>query len=158
VTTIRAMQESDFDWVLAISAENEVETSHLDVLSLRSMAADVFVADIVEPEAGYLLVFDEHAAYKSVNYLWFRERYRRFVYVDRIVISAAARGLGLARAFYQNLFAKARTAGHDLVCCEVNLDPPNPASDAFHARLGFSEVGRATLPNTKTVRYMTRAL
>lgn len=158
MTTIRTMRESDFAWVLALSAENEVETSHLDVESLRAMMADAFVADVVEPEAGYLLVFDERAAYQSVNYLWFRERHRRFAYVDRIVISAVARGRGLARAFYENLFAKARAAGHDMVCCEVNLDPPNPGSDAFHARLGFSEAGRATLPNGKTVRYMTVAL
>lgn len=152
------MREADFGWVLALSAANEIETSHLDLASLRSMAADAFAADIVEPEAGYLLVFDESAAYQSVNYLWFRERHRRFAYVDRIVISAAARGLGLARALYENLFAIARAAGHDMVCCEVNLDPPNPGSDAFHARLGFAETGRATLPNGKTVRYMTRAL
>ncbi len=152
------MRESDFDWVLALSAENEVETSHLDAPSLRAMMADAFVADVVEPEAGYLLVFDERAAYQSVNYLWFRERFRRFAYVDRIVISAAARGLGLARALYENLFVRARAAGHDLVCCEVNLDPPNPGSDAFHERLGFVEAGRATLQNGKTVRYMTAAL
>jgi uncharacterized protein len=152
------MRESDFDWVLALSAENEVETSSLDISSLRAMAADAFVADIVEPEAGYLLVFDERAAYQSVNYLWFRERHRRFAYVDRIVISAAARGAGLARGLYESLFVKARAAGHDMVCCEVNLDPPNPASDAFHERIGFTEAGRATLSNGKTVRYMTKAL
>lgn len=158
MTTIRTMRESDFGWVLALSAHNEVETSHLDVPSLHTMAADAFIADVVEPEAGYLLVFDERAAYQSVNYLWFRERHRRFAYVDRIVISATARGCGLARALYESLFVKARAAGHDMVCCEVNLDPPNPGSDAFHARLGFRETGRATLPNGKTVRYMTVAL
>ena len=158
MTAIRAMRESDFGWVLALSAENEVETSHLDVETLRTMMADAFVADVVAPDAGYLLVFDERAAYQSVNYLWFRERHRRFAYVDRIVISAAARGRGLAGAFYENLFAKARAAGHHMVCCEVNLDPPNPGSDAFHARLGFTEAGRATLPNGKMVRYMTIAL
>jgi predicted GNAT superfamily acetyltransferase len=27
------------------------------------------------------------------------------------------------------------------VTCEVNLDPPNPESLAFHARLGFARVG-----------------
>ena len=31
-------------------------------------------------------------------------------------------------------------AGHDRVVCEVNLDPPNPGSDAFHERLGFRVV------------------
>jgi predicted GNAT superfamily acetyltransferase len=41
----------------------------------------------------------------------------------------------------------------------VNTEPPNPASDAFHARLGFVEVGRAVLPGgAKAVRYLRRAL
>jgi predicted GNAT superfamily acetyltransferase len=43
-------------------------------------------------------------------------------------------------------------AGHDRVVCEVNVDPPNPTSRAFHLRMGFGEVGHATLPGgTKTV-------
>jgi uncharacterized protein len=44
------------------------------------------------------------------------------------------------------------------VGCEINLLPPNPASDAFHARMGFVEVGAAQLANGKTVRYLERAL
>jgi predicted GNAT superfamily acetyltransferase len=37
--------------------------------------------------------------------------------------------------------------------------PPNPASDAFHAALGFAEVGSARLfDGMKTVRYLARPL
>jgi len=104
-----------------------------------------------------LIAFDEAAAYDSPNFLWFRARYRRFVYVDRVVVAAAARGRGHARRLYEALFAAAGAAGHGRVVCEVNEDPPNPASDAFHARLGFVEVGAATLPGgTKKVRYFER--
>jgi predicted GNAT superfamily acetyltransferase len=39
--------------------------------------------------------------------------------------------------------------------CEVNATPPNPASDAFHARLGFEEIGAAHLKK-KTVWYFSR--
>ena len=42
--------------------------------------------------------------------------------------------------------------------CEVNAEPPNPASDAFHAALGFTEVGQATLNRGKVVRYFARLL
>ena len=42
--------------------------------------------------------------------------------------------------------------------CEVNSDPPNPASDVFHAAMGFSVTGEALLDNGKTVRYMARLL
>ncbi len=68
-----------------------------------------------------------------------------------------ARKHGLARTLYADAFAVARARDLPVVCCEVNIDPPNPASDAFHAALGFSETGRAYLPaRNKTVRYLVR--
>ncbi len=104
-----------------------------------------------------LLAFDRDAAYDNPNFNWFKARYPRFVYVDRIVVAASARGRGLARALYLDLFA--RSAGHERVVCEINAEPPNPASDAFHAALGFAAVGSARLPGTgKTVRYFSRPL
>jgi uncharacterized protein len=107
----------------------------------------------------FLIAFDQNAAYDSANYLWFRQRLPRFVYVDRIVVAANHRGQGLARRLYEDLFERARAAGHQWIACEVNIEPPNPGSDAFHARLGFNEIGRATLAhNGKTVRYLTRRL
>jgi uncharacterized protein len=95
---------------------------------------------------------------RSLNFVWFVQRGGSFVYVDRIVVSAAARGQGIARAFYEELFAAAAQAGFDEVTCEVNSDPPNPISDKFHATLGFLPVGSATLPNGKTVTYLSRPL
>jgi uncharacterized protein len=56
---------------------------------------------------------------------------------------------------YQALKVAARAAGHTALCCEVNIAPPNPISDRFHERFGFSEIGRALLPDRgKTVRYL----
>src|SRR4029434_6608111 len=34
---------------------------------------------------------------------WFRRRYRRFVYIDRVVVAAHARGQGLAQGMYSDL-------------------------------------------------------
>lgn len=46
-----------------------------------------------------------------------------------------------------------------MVVCEVNRDLPHPASDAFHAAQGFTEVGQATIhQGSKTVRYLARAI
>jgi predicted GNAT superfamily acetyltransferase len=28
------------------------------------------------------------------------------------------------------------------LCCEVNVEPPNPGSLRFHERIGFAEVGQ----------------
>ena len=107
----------------------------------------------------FLLAFDQRASYDSPNFMWFRRRYTRFVYVDRVVVSPSMRGRGYARLLYMDLFEQARRAAHHVVVCEVNSDPPNPASDAFHAAFEFQEVGQATIHGgSKTVRYLARAV
>ena len=99
---------------------------------------------------------------KESDRFWYRKPVRgghRFVYVDRIVVAPSARGRGLARRLYDELIRTATEAGHDRVVCEVNLDPPNPQSDAFHAALGFQPLATARIHGgTKTVRYMARSL
>lgn len=154
----RELSEADFDWVLALSARHEVETGKLGRAKLAAMVATSYLSTIIGERGGYLITFDQAGAYDSPNFLWHRARYPRFVYVDRIVIEPAARGLGYARALYQQFFERARADGHNLACCEINLDPPNPESDAFHAAMGFAEVGQAVLDNGKAVRYLTRSL
>ena len=106
-----------------------------------------------------LLAFDQDANYDNPNFNWFRERFDRFVYIDRVVVSPQKRGQGLAQALYQALFRQAAVEHHVRVVCEINWEPPNPASDAFHANLGFEQVGLAVLPGAgKTVRYFARAI
>lgn len=145
----------------ALHALNEAHASELSSVTLpelRRMLGEAFVARAVGGDA-LLIAFDQGAAYDSPNFVWFRDRYPRFVYVDRVVVGAARRGEGLARQLYEALFAEARRAGHDRVVAEINVDPPNPGSDAFHAALGFVEVGRATLAGRgKAVRYVSRTL
>jgi predicted GNAT superfamily acetyltransferase len=76
-----------------------------------------------------------------------------------VAASGRGRGRGLARRLYLDLFERATRGGHICVVCEVNSEPPNPASDAFHAALGFAEVGSASIHNgSKTVRYLLRPL
>jgi len=153
-----AFSEADCAWVLALSAANEIETGPLDREKLLHLVAESFSARVVRPASGYLLTFSPDAQIEGPNFSWFKARGGRFIYVDRIVVAAAARGQGLARLLYQELFAKAAEAGFDEVTCEVNRDPPNPISDQFHAALGFVPVGTALLPNGKTVTYLTRPL
>jgi hypothetical protein len=40
------------------------------------------------------------------------------------------------------VFDHARAGGAPVVTAEVNMEPPNPGSLAFHHRLGFREVGQ----------------
>lgn len=156
---IEAVQAVDEAAVLILNNENAAELSWLEPEELSALVGTSFSASRIGDLEAFLLTFDQTAAYDSPNFLWFRERYPRFVYVDRIVVAASARGRGHARRLYEDLFARAAAAGHDIVTCEVNLDPPNPTSDAFHTALGFREVGEAVIHGgKKAVRYYAKPL
>jgi uncharacterized protein len=145
--------------LLALNNAHAVELSLLDATRLRAMLAQAFHAQRIGAVDAFLIAFDQDASYDSPNFLWFRARYPRFVYIDRIAVAPAARGRGLARRLYADLFDAARHADHMRIVCEVNSDPPNPASDAFHAALEFAEVGHAAIHGgSKTVRYLALAL
>ena len=143
--------------MLALNNAHAQELSWLEPERLAHLVSEAFLARRIGELDAFLLAFDQDADYDSPNFLWFRARYPRFVYVDRIVVASAARGRGHARRLYDDLFEHARRAGHECVVCEVNTIPPNPESDAFHAALGFVEVGAASIHGgAKTVRYLLR--
>ena len=157
----------DFAAILALNLESEHFLSPLTPSKLSRLAqeAAVFqVATVGDLIAGFLLVFGPQADYDSPNFLWFKERYRDFFYVDRIVISEKFRGYHLASGFYERLetHAAAQRVGH--VVCEVNIEPPNPASLRFHEKRGFVEVGRQSIPidekpgRTKLVSLLAKTL
>jgi len=158
VAAIQGIGAADLDLLLALNNGHARETSVLDRDALGRLVAMAFRARRIGAADAFLIALDQDADYASPNFLWFRDRHARFVYVDRVVTAPAARGRGHARALYRDLFDAARTAGHDRVVCEVNTRPPNPGSDAFHARLGFVTVGAADLAGGKSVRYLERGL
>ena len=144
---------------LALNNEHARELSWLEADRLIELVGRAFLARRIGAVEAFLLAFDQDADYDSPNFLWFRECYRRFVYVDRIVVAGSARGRGHARRLYDDLFKHALRADHERVVCEVNREPPNPTSDAFHAALGFTEVGTAAIHDgSKIVRYLARPL
>jgi hypothetical protein len=156
------MDRRGLDWLamLALNGASESETSPLDPDALHALCAQAFHVGLVdEGRSAFLIALDQNADYASPNFRWFGARYPRFVYVDRVIVAATARGRGLGRSLYEELFRVATAAGHVVVTCEVNLEPPNPASQAFHASLGFHEVGRASLAGSaKVVRYLARPI
>ncbi|MBY0338341.1 MAG: GNAT family N-acetyltransferase [Acetobacteraceae bacterium] len=112
-----------------------------------------------DPPAGFLLAFSHATPPQGPNHAWFLGREPAFAYIDRVVVAPAAQGRGLGRALYAALEARARAVAIPVLCCEVNLDPPNPGSLAFHERLGFAPAGEATDPrNGKVVRYLVKRL
>jgi predicted GNAT superfamily acetyltransferase len=141
---IRGADESDFGAILRLNLESERFLSPLDRARLQHLhrqAAYHRVAIIDGAVAAFLLVLREGADYDSPNYRWFGERYPAFLYIDRVVVDARRQGRQLGAALYRDLFGFARASGVPSVTCEFDVDPPNAASSAFHARFGFHEVG-----------------
>lgn len=140
--------------MLALNNANADALSPLDAAGLARLVGQAFWAARVGDVDGFILTFDQDADYASPNFRWFQSRYDRFIYVDRIVIAAHARGQGHARRLYDGAL---EAAGLQAVVAEVNCIPPNRPSDALHAALGFQEVGRAAIHSgAKTVRYLMR--
>ena len=147
------------DGVLALNNAHAAELSLLDLCRLEGLVRQALWAAQAGDVDGFVLLLDETATYDSPNFRWFKERYERCAYVDRVVVAPAARGRGLARRLYAGAFAAADAAGQRMVAAEVNRVPPNPASDAFHAALGFREVGQAAVGGgARTIRYLVRDL
>lgn len=145
--------------VLRLNNAHSLELSYLDGAGLGNLLRQAFYARATGNVDAFLIALDEGANYDSPNYAWFRERYDRFIYVDRVVVQPSERGRGMAKRLYADLASRAVEAGHRMMACEVNSDPPNPASDAFHARIGFVPVGVAAIHGgAKTVRYLVRSL
>lgn len=136
--------------VHAINQENAAELSSLttpELAELVAMSACAVAGLEAGRVVGFLLAFDERAPYASPNYRWFLERYDRFIYVDRIVVSAAQRGRAVGRSLYAHAIEFARDRGKGRLCCEVNVVPENRASLRFHEALRFRPCGRRVYPD-----------
>ncbi|MBV8424736.1 MAG: GNAT family N-acetyltransferase [Candidatus Eremiobacteraeota bacterium] len=144
--------------MLALNNANAPNVWAIDASELRFLLGEAFhVALRAGGRDAFLIALDQTSSDPSPNFHWFKARYPRFVYIDRVVVAPHRRNHGVGRELYEEVFAAALEAGHTLVTCEVNFDPPNPISDRFHAKLGFEEVGRATvLGGAKTVRYLVK--
>lgn len=146
--TIRDVQAQDLDAVLALNNAAGSTILPLDMAQLRALfaqAAYFRIAEVDGNPAAFLIALREDADYTSPNFLWFRERYPAFVYIDRIVVARPYRGLGLGRVFYADVtsFAEVRVP---LLACEVFLEPRDDVSVLFHGTWGFQEVGQQLMP------------
>jgi predicted GNAT superfamily acetyltransferase len=119
-----------------VGTETEAEFARLCGISVCAL-----VVDVDGLPSGFLLGMTRDADYQSENFQWFKERYDAFLYVDRLAVDAASRVRGAGTAMYRAAERFAREAGLPIVCCEVNVDPPNPGSLAFHGKIGFERVG-----------------
>jgi uncharacterized protein len=148
---LRDFDTTDFKEILRLNKESEHFLSPLDAPRLALLAGEASVRVVVEIQkeeekhiAGFLMCFGEGCEYDSPNYRWFAERYARFLYIDRVVVSQHFHGQGVGKRLYQEMLQRARFLDITQVCCEYDLDPPNPVSAGFHHDFGFREVGQQT--------------
>lgn len=146
---LRDVASEDLERILAI---NEGAVPNMNSLTIEEMrrfarqAAWFRVAEEMGEIAAFLLVLDADTDYDSINYRWFRARYRDFLYIDRIAVDPGFHRRGMGRSLYDDFFSAARRRRVPRICAEVNLRPPNPGSIAFHRALGFEEVGQLEHP------------
>lgn len=146
----RAINATDIPRILELNAISVHYLSPLDSTKLGDLLAQAIYNSVYLDDdviAAFMIAFDQTADYKSPNYAWFCERYRSFVYIDRIVVAEEYRRKGIADVMYDEVTSFALKNGYQLVTCEVDSIPPNPASLRFHEKHQFKEVGKQWLYN-----------
>ena len=138
------MREADIPEIVALNNAAQPAVTELTEESLTALFAMCDVSLVATNRLheinAFLLSLGQGQPYESENYRWFEARGVRHQYIDRIVVGESAKGTGVGRAFYESVFERARERGANEVTAEVNLEPENPGSIAFHERLGFRQL------------------
>ena len=139
---LREITPADHADVLALNERHVELTAPLDEARLAQMqgwADRACVIDVDGSFGGFVITFATGSAYDGENFAWFGQRYDDLCYLDRIVVHEDFQRRGLGSFAYDELEAG---CGRPVLTLEVNLDPPNEPSLAFHRRRGYLEVGQ----------------
>jgi predicted GNAT superfamily acetyltransferase/uncharacterized protein YggU (UPF0235/DUF167 family) len=156
---LREPMREDWPRMLELNLASERELSALDEQRLEWILALAHSAMVVESEgelAGFALALAPGAVYDSENYRWFSAAFARFLYLDRIVVAESQRRHGIGTLLYDAMEAAA--APFERMVCEVNVQPPNPASLAFHLARGYMEIDRLEHGPEKVVALLCKEL
>jgi uncharacterized protein len=84
--------------ILALNDAHRTETSALDAPMLHELLSQALHVGLRNRgHDAFLIALDQDALSGSPNFQWFKTRYRRFVYIDRVIVAPARRGRGIAR-------------------------------------------------------------
>src|SRR5262245_36689599 len=86
--------------LLRVNNASARETSLLSPERFDQMIAAASVATFIAPEQAFLLAFAQTDDYDGGHFKWFKSRYDRFLYIDRIVVAETDRGRGYGRLLY----------------------------------------------------------
>ena len=137
-------EQDTLEVILNLNQENVPEVGSLPSLSAlkkRIQLSALNFYDLNEEEIiGFVICFREGSKYHSLNYKFFCDSEKKFLYIDRIIIKDGFRRRGAGTILYDHLSSISSKADLTL-CCEVNTVPKNEISLNFHAKNGFIEVG-----------------
>jgi len=159
--TLRDVEDSDLELLFQLNEMAVPAVSSIDLVQMRwfaTHAAYFRVATHENTVGAFMIGMRPGTSYASPNYRWFCNAYDDFGYVDRIVVTSAARRQGLATRIYHD-FEASLPAEVAVLSCEVNIKPPNESSMRFHERLGFERVGsQETEGGAKEVALLAKEL
>lgn len=135
-----SLNESDLELLYKLNQQNIPELGSLEsIASLTSLIEKSFKILILKELnkiIGFCLLFKNNSTYSSPNYLHFKNKYNKFLYIDRVVVASSFTGKGGGKLMYDHVF-KIAAFENLTICCEVNEKPLNQVSLAFHKKLGF---------------------
>ena len=160
---VRALAVADWEGVLRINAESLPGVACLDRHELERLLSMPNEHLAIEgPDGGlggYLLAFRNDAPYDGEEFLTFaKSASESFIYIDQLAIETSYRQAGLGSILYEALELRAKNSLVARLCCEINLEPPNPTSLAFHRAKGFTQSGSLATTDGRMVALMVKPL
>jgi hypothetical protein len=144
--------------VPAVNALDDTSLAELLALADRSWVAAEDPPSDPATLGGALIALAPHSSYASPNYRWLDARFGDYRYVDRVLVAPTHRREGLGTRLYAALAEHARAHGAARLLCEVNVEPPNPRSVAFHESDGWKALEDVPHVPEKVVRFFQRTL
>lgn len=127
-----------------------VGTKDIDFFQRYMNISFFSVAEYNGKIVGFLMAMDQNTEYDSINFLWFKERYNKFFYIDRVIVDESIRGKGIGSLLYRELMNKRENIP---LVAEVSIEPSNEGSVIFHDKIGFREVGKLKSGDKKVRMY-----
>ncbi len=98
----------------------------------------------------FALIMSKDSDYQSPNFLYFKNKYEDFIYIDRIAVQSNFQRNGIGTAIYNEINSIAKINSLP-VCCEVNTVPLNKKSLDFHYNKGFRKIEEVNYGKKKVV-------
>ena len=129
-----------------------------EISEIISVAPYFRVAKVNKEVVGYQIAYTSDHKYDGEEFSWFQKHLAQFMYIDQIAVAPSARRLQIGSRLYAEAEKFAHAHQFNRLACEVNLEPPNPASLRFHVGLGFQQLGILSVSDGRTVALLQKKI